>query len=119
MRTVYHRVDGSHDGEAVGARPGQHRGLAAQGYQSERGGIGGGVSLRLTRKARIDDLDERQQIGDIMKRLISPLVLFLAMNTVGTAAEAAKPAEKPALKEFQAGMVKHFVMAGFICYIVL
>ena len=40
-----------------------------------------------------------------MKRLISPLVLFLAMNTVGTAAEAAKPAEKPALKEFQAGMV--------------
>jgi hypothetical protein len=52
---AYHRVDGSHDGEAVGARPGQHRGLAAQGYQSERGGIGGGVSLRLTKKARIDD----------------------------------------------------------------
>ena len=40
-----------------------------------------------------------------MKRLFSPLVLFLAMNTVGTAAEAAKPAEKPPLKEFQAGMV--------------
>ena len=49
------RLDGSHAGTAFGARPGQHRGLAAQGYQSERGGIGGGVSLRLTKKARIDD----------------------------------------------------------------
>ncbi|MBR4415760.1 MAG: hypothetical protein IKS67_03260, partial [Victivallales bacterium] len=40
-----------------------------------------------------------------MKRLFSPLVLFLAMNTIGTAADAANPAEKPPLKEFQAGMV--------------
>ena len=52
---AYHRVDGTHDGTAVGARPGQHRGLAAQGYQSERGGIGGGVSLRITGSARIAD----------------------------------------------------------------
>ncbi|MBO4632649.1 MAG: hypothetical protein J5858_12065 [Lentisphaeria bacterium] len=52
---AYHRVDGSHDGIPFGARPGQHRGLAAQGYQSERGGIGGGVSLKITRHARIAD----------------------------------------------------------------
>ena len=52
---AYHRVDGSHDGIPFGARPGQHRGLAAQGYQSERGGIGGGVSLKITGKARIAD----------------------------------------------------------------
>ena len=52
---AYHRVDGSHDGIAFGARPGQHRGLAAQGYQSERGGIGGGVYLKLTGSARIAD----------------------------------------------------------------
>ena len=52
---AYHRVDGSHDGIAFGARPGQHRGLAAQGYQSERGGIGGGVYLKITGSARIAD----------------------------------------------------------------
>lgn len=45
---AYCRLDGSHDGEDYGTRPGQHRGLAAQGYQSERAGIGGGVSLRIT-----------------------------------------------------------------------
>ena len=52
---AYCRVDGSHDGEAVGARPGQHRGLAAQGYQSERAGIGGGVSLKITGSGTIVD----------------------------------------------------------------
>ena len=52
---AYHRVDESHDGIPFGARPGQHRGLAAQGYQSERAGIGGGVSLKITGKARIAD----------------------------------------------------------------
>ncbi|MBR4664380.1 MAG: hypothetical protein IKO93_10950, partial [Lentisphaeria bacterium] len=52
---AYHRADGSHDGIPFGARPGQHRGLAAQGYQSERGGIGGGVTLKITGKARIAD----------------------------------------------------------------
>ena len=45
---AYHRVDKSHDGIPFGARPGQHRGLAAQGYQSERAGIADGVSLRIT-----------------------------------------------------------------------
>ena len=48
---AYCRVDGSHAGESFGTRPGQHRGLAAQGYQSERAGIGGGVSLKITRNA--------------------------------------------------------------------
>jgi hypothetical protein len=44
---AYCRKDGSHDGEARRARPGQHWGLAAQGYQSERAGIGGGVYLQI------------------------------------------------------------------------
>ena len=52
---AYCRLDGSHDGIARGARPGQHRGLAAQGYQSERGGIAEGVFLKLTRQAEITD----------------------------------------------------------------
>ena len=52
---AYCRKDGSHDGEARGARPGQHRGLAAQGYQSERAGIGGGVYLQINRSAVIRD----------------------------------------------------------------
>ncbi|MBO5959937.1 MAG: hypothetical protein J6Q65_07425, partial [Lentisphaeria bacterium] len=52
---AYHRVDKTHDGIPFGARPGQHRGLAAQGYQSERAGIGGGVSLKITGSARIAD----------------------------------------------------------------
>ncbi len=52
---AYHRLDGTHDGIPFGARPGQHRGLAAQGYQSERGGIGGGVSLKVTQGGRIAD----------------------------------------------------------------
>ncbi len=52
---AYHRIDESHDGQAVGARPGQHRGLAVQGYQSERGGIACGVSLKITSKACISD----------------------------------------------------------------
>ncbi len=45
---AYCRVDGSHAGIPFGTRPGQHRGLAAQGYQSERAGIGGGVGLKAT-----------------------------------------------------------------------
>lgn len=52
---AYCRKDGSHDGEARGARPGQHRGLAVQGYQSERAGIGGGVYLQITRSGAIRD----------------------------------------------------------------
>ncbi|MBO7153592.1 MAG: hypothetical protein J6W67_07280 [Lentisphaeria bacterium] len=52
---AYCRADGSHDGIPFGTRPGQHRGLAAQGYQSERGGIGGGVSLKISRQFRIAD----------------------------------------------------------------
>ena len=52
---AYCRIDGSHDGEAFGARPGQHRGLAAQGYQSERAGIGGGVNLDICGCSRISD----------------------------------------------------------------
>ena len=52
---AYHRLDTTHDGMAFGSRPGQHRGLAAQGYQSERGGIGGGVSLKFTNHAEIVD----------------------------------------------------------------
>lgn len=52
---AYCRLDGSHDGIARGARPGQHRGLAVQGYQSERGGIAEGVSLKLSRQATITD----------------------------------------------------------------
>ncbi|MBR7120901.1 MAG: hypothetical protein IKC94_01510 [Lentisphaeria bacterium] len=52
---AYHRLDKSHDGIAFGTRPGQHRGLAAQGYQSERGGINGGVSLKLTPQAELSD----------------------------------------------------------------
>ncbi|MBO5991738.1 MAG: hypothetical protein J6R00_08820, partial [Lentisphaeria bacterium] len=35
---AYCRVDGTHAGIPFGTRPGQHRGLAAQGYQSERAG---------------------------------------------------------------------------------
>ena len=50
---AYCRLDGTHDGIDRGARPGQHRGLAAQGYQSERGGIAEGVSLKVTRGAQI------------------------------------------------------------------
>ena len=50
-----HRVDGSHDGQAVGARPGQHRGLAVQGYQSERAGVSCGVALKITPKACLSD----------------------------------------------------------------
>ncbi|MBR4664350.1 MAG: hypothetical protein IKO93_10800 [Lentisphaeria bacterium] len=50
---AYCRVDGSHDGIVRGARAGQHRGLAVQGYQSERGGIAEGVSLKITRQAEI------------------------------------------------------------------
>ena len=46
---AYCNVDGSHAGVAFGTRPGQHRGLAAQGYQSERAGIGGGVRLKVCR----------------------------------------------------------------------
>ncbi len=52
---AYHRLDTSHDGIPFGTRPGQHRGLAAQGYQSERGGINCGVSLKLTPKAELTD----------------------------------------------------------------
>ena len=52
---AYRRVDGTHDGIPFGTRAGQHRGLAAQGYQSERAGIGGPVSLRLTGPAAITD----------------------------------------------------------------
>ena len=53
---AYCRVDGSHAGIPFGTRPGQHRGLAAQGYQSERAGIGGGVGLRVTASnSAIDD----------------------------------------------------------------
>ncbi len=52
---AYHRVDKSHDGIPFGARPGQHRGLAAQGYQSERAGINGGVWLKLTPQAELTD----------------------------------------------------------------
>ena len=52
---AYCRVYGSHDGEAYGTRPGQHRGLAAQGYQSERAGIGGGITLAITGQGRIKD----------------------------------------------------------------
>ncbi|MBQ7395421.1 MAG: hypothetical protein IJW08_02665 [Lentisphaeria bacterium] len=46
---AYCNVDGSHAGIPFGTRPGQHRGLAAQGYQSERAGIGGGVTLKVCR----------------------------------------------------------------------
>ena len=49
------RLDGTHDGTAFGARPGQHRGLAAQGYQSERAGIGDCTALRITGKSAILD----------------------------------------------------------------
>ncbi|MBE6359533.1 MAG: hypothetical protein E7057_09860 [Lentisphaerae bacterium] len=52
---AYHRLDKSHDGTAYGTRPGQHRGLAAQGYQSERGGINNGVSLKLSSGAQFTD----------------------------------------------------------------
>ena len=52
---AYYRLDGTHDGMPFGSRPGQHRGLAAQGYQSERGGIGGGVSLKLSSGAVFAD----------------------------------------------------------------
>lgn len=52
---AYCRVDGTHDGMARGARAGQHRGLSVQGYQSERGGIEEGVSLKLCGKASIAD----------------------------------------------------------------
>ena len=50
---AYCRVDGSHDGMAFGTRPGQHRGLAAQGFQAERGGIGGGILLKLSGKTTV------------------------------------------------------------------
>ena len=49
------RVDGSHAGSEFGTRPGQNRGLAAQGFQAERAGIGGGVSLRITGKSSIKE----------------------------------------------------------------
>ena len=52
---AYCRKDNSHDGEARRARPGQHRGLAAQGYQSERAGIGGGVYLQINKSSVIRD----------------------------------------------------------------
>ena len=52
---AYHRVDKSHDGIPFGTRPGQHRGLAAQGYQSERGGINCGVTLKLFPQAELSD----------------------------------------------------------------
>lgn len=52
---AYHRLDETHDGIPFGTRPGQHRGLAAQGYQSERAGINGGVSLKLTPHATLVD----------------------------------------------------------------
>lgn len=47
------RLDGYHAGIPFGTRPDQHRGLAAQGYQAERGGIGDGVSCRFTGKGAI------------------------------------------------------------------
>ena len=50
---AYCNVDGSHAGIPFGTRPGQHRGLAAQGYQSERAGIGGGVSLKICRNQAV------------------------------------------------------------------
>jgi len=49
------RVDGTHDGIPFGARPGQHRGLAAQGYQSERAGVGDRTFLRVTGKSAVSD----------------------------------------------------------------
>jgi len=49
------RLDGSHDGIPFGARPGQHRGLAAQGYQSERAGIGDHTFLRITGPGAVSD----------------------------------------------------------------
>ncbi len=52
---AYCRLDGSHDGEDFGTRAGQHRGLAAQGYQAERAGICEGVTLRLTGSGVIAD----------------------------------------------------------------
>ena len=52
---AYCRVDGSHDGIPFGTRPGQHRGLAAQGYQSERGGIGEKVELEVCGSSYIKD----------------------------------------------------------------
>lgn len=52
---AYCRLDGTHAGMDFGTRPGQHRGLAAQGYQSERGGIGRGVTLLLRENSRLRD----------------------------------------------------------------
>lgn len=52
---AYCRIDGSHDGTPFGARPGQHRGLAAQGFQSERAGIGDQTFIRITGNAAITD----------------------------------------------------------------
>ena len=52
---AYCRRDKTHAGTATGCRPGQHRGLAAQGYQSERGGIGGGIKLHITEKSALKD----------------------------------------------------------------
>ncbi len=49
------RPDGTHAGTAFGARPTQHRGLAAQGYQSERGGIGGETFIRITGSGALTD----------------------------------------------------------------
>jgi len=66
---AYCRKDGSHDGESRRARPGQHRGLAAQGYQSERAGIGGGVYLQLCNSAVIRDcfvcMEQNQIKGEV------------------------------------------------------
>ena len=45
------RLDGYHAGIPHGTRPDQHRGLAAQGYQAERGGIGDGITCRITGKS--------------------------------------------------------------------
>ncbi|MBP5639999.1 MAG: hypothetical protein J6X55_11005, partial [Victivallales bacterium] len=60
-----------------GARPGQHRGLAAQGYQSERAGICGGVSLKITEGPRINDWYMTSEDG-------IPHWHVLLSNSVGT-----------------------------------
>ncbi|MBO7742356.1 MAG: hypothetical protein J6S21_07365 [Victivallales bacterium] len=63
---AFHRLDGSHGGEAFGCRPGQHRGLAAQGYQSERGGIGGGVTLYFASSLAISDWFVSSESGECL-----------------------------------------------------
>ena len=69
---AYCRLDGSHDGIARGARAGQHRGMAAMGYQSERGGIAEGVTLKLTCRAQIADwflaFDGKMVCGEVAVR---------------------------------------------------